>query len=303
MTSALLRRVDAPLSEWQHGIVFEAKRYKGRKDGGASVRREVRVRQQALHDAVAGGPNTLADYLRERLGLEPGVRIGAPVFLRAAITAGEYVNPPLQLEMELGEAWSEAREGVVPVTPRLASQPAFWLLCHIEWIAQRRFGAGNLAECFMAAPNRPDAEGRTRNFLRRTGGIFVRGKTSVFSDCTLARAWWRYHLSREVSRATGGGIPARHAHFVFHSNRPAWETLVRLSVRRLVVINEPRARAAIVRGLSRRLQEDGRIHHRQVQPMAEAVARLGLRNSLAHVPQRALEDAVESKPEKHAWPS
>ena len=303
MNSALLGRAEAPFSEWQQGIVFEAKRYKNRKDGGASVRRKVSARQRELEEAVGSGPNGLADYLRDKLGLTPRDPIGAPVFPRAAITAGEYVNPPLQLETELGEAWSAASDGVAPVTPRLASRPAFWLLCHIEWIAQHRFGAGNLAECFMAAPNRPGAEGRTRNFLRRTGGIFVRGKTSVFSDCTLARAWWRYHLALEVAKATGGSIPAPHAHFVFHANRPAWETLVRLSVRRLVVINEPRARAAIVRELSRRLRDDGRVNPKQVQPLAEAIARLGLRSSLAHVPEEALAHAVLSTRVNNAWPS
>ena len=290
MNSDLLKRAEAPFSSWQQGMVFQAKRYKHRKDEGASVREAVRERQRALERAARGGPRALADYLRERLEVGPRDRIGAPALPRV-VTPNEYLNPPLPLEMELGAAWSGRSDEAKShhVTAREASQPAFWLLCHIEWIEQHRFGRGNLAEMFMNGPARPDLEGRTRNFLRRTGGIFVeRGRISVFSDCTLARAWWRHRLARDVARATNDSIPAPHAHAVLHANRPAWETLVMLSLRRLVVINEPLARAAIVRELSARLRAEGRIDKGQVQRMATALARLGLRNSLAHVPEAEL---------------
>ena len=289
MNSDLLKRADAPFSAWQQGIVFQARRYRHRKDEGASAREAVRERQRALERAARGGPRALAGYLRERLGVGHRERIGAPALPRP-LTLNEYLNPPLPLETELGAAWSgPSDEGKAHrVTPREASQPVFWLLCHIEWIEQNRFGRGSLAEVFMNGPGRPDLEGRTRNFLRRTGGIFVRGRTSVFSDCTPARAWWRHRLAREVAAATSDGIPASHAHAVLHASRPAWETLVMLSLRRLVVINEPLARAAIVRELSASLRADGRIDKAQVQRMATALARLGLRSSLAHVPEAEL---------------
>lgn len=289
MISDLPKRAEAPFSAWQQGIVFEAKRYKHRKDEGASVREAVRKRQQVLERAAGAGPRALAGYLREQLDVGPRDRIGAPALPRA-LTPNEYLNPPLPLEREVGTAWSGRSDNgkQQPVTAREASQPVFWLLCHIEWIEQHRFGRRNLAEVFLNGPGRPDLEGRTRNLLRRTGGIFVRGRTSVFSDCTLARAWWRHRLAQEVARATNDGIPASHAHAVLHANRPAWETLVMLSLRRLVVINEPLARAAIVRELSALLRTDGRIDKGQVQRMAGALARLGLRNSLAHVPEAEL---------------
>ena len=221
-----------------------------------------------------------------------------PAFPRTALTPNEYLNPPVLLERELGRAWAES------VSARRASQPAFWLLCHIEWIEQERLGSGDLTTTLLAAPSNPDLEGRIRNLLRRTGGIpYVRGKTSVFSDCTLARAWWRYRLSREIEGITGREVSAATAHEVLHASRPAWETLVMLSLRRLTVLNQPRARAAIVRELGARLSDDGTINKDHVRAMAVAVARVGLRHSLDHLDQAALANTIARALPKRKSPS
>ena len=168
----------------------------------------------------------------------------------------------------------------------------FWLTCHIDWIEQQRLGDGDLSPFLLSGPAEPDSENETRNFLRRTGGIFLRGKISPFSDCTLARAWWRYRLSCEVADSSANGISQEEAHRVLHANRQAWETLVLDSLRRLVAINHPRARVAIVRQLAQRLRADGRIDRGQVRHMGIAVARLGLRNSLDHLGYDVLAEAA-----------
>ena len=283
MNERILNRVEPKFSAWQREITFDSKRYRHRKDKGEPIREQVRPLQRVLERQVRSGPAGLARYLRGSLGLEPQEQISAPAFPRMALTPNEYLNPPIPLERELGRAWAK------PVSARWASRPVFWLLCHIEWIEHGRLGAGDLTAALLAAPSNPDLEGRIRNLLRRTGGIpYVRGKTSVFSDCTLARAWWRYRLSQEIEAVTDRDVSAATAHEVLHANRPAWETLVMLSLRRLTVLNQPRARAAIVRELSARLREDGTINKDQVRAAAIAIARVGLRHSVDHLGHTAL---------------
>ncbi len=287
MNEELLDRAESSFGQWQQDIIFVAKNYSRRRDKGEPIRAEIRQRQEALEAAVRSGPGPLGQHLREQIGLEESTSIGAPVFPRGALTPGEYLNPPIPLEAELGEAWADA------ISPSWASRPAFWLLCHIEWIEQGRLGFHDLAEVLLSAPSRPDMDRRIRNLLRRTGGIpHVRGKVSVFSDCTLARAWWRHRLSHEIASVTDRGVSAASAHKVLHANRPAWERLIMLSLRRLTVINHPRARAAIVRELEQRLHMFGSIDQHQVKTMAVTVARLGLRHSLDHLRDDALAHAV-----------
>lgn len=284
MDRSLLDRAAAPFSAWQRELVFEKKKYANHKDRGESVRRDVSVRQRELLAAVSSGPVALGRYLRGKLDLGEKAAIGAPVFQRPKLTPGEYVNPPVPLETELGAAWAD------DVSPKEASRSAFWLLSHIDWIEQGRLGgAASLKEALLEGPGRGGTEGQVRNFLRRTGGLpLIRGKTSVFSDCTLARAWWRHRIASEVAEVTKDEVSAATAHWALHASRPAWERLTMLSLRRLTVMNHSRARAAIVSELARRLRTYGRINEQQVLAMAMAIARLGLRSSLHHVSMEAL---------------
>ena len=277
MTDDILGKAEARFGPWQRSMVFERKRYKHRADMGIAERESTHLRQTTLSQAVQRGPVALGGYLREQLGLGPSDRIGAPQLTRTELTVNEYLNPPIELEAELGRAWADK------IRPKRASQPVFWLLCHIDWIEQGRLGAGDLSPFLLNGPRGPDRERKTRNFLRRTGGIFVRGKTSPLSDCTLGRAWWRYHLSCQIANISENGVSQEAAHRVFHASRPAWETLVTDSLRRLVVINHPHARTAIVGQLDRQLSTGGRINPDQVRRMGIALARIGLQSSLDHL--------------------
>lgn len=279
MNSQLVGKAGPRFSRWQRGIIFEQKRHGKWDKAKPEVKDPIRERQEELHAAVESGAEGLIAYLRRRLGLAPGTEIEAPPFPRPRLQPGEFREPPIELEEELGAAWKDH------VRPRAASSPLFWLLCHIAWLEEDRFGrtGHDLAEAFTAGHGDRTREGRTRNFLRRTGGLPVaRGNTSVFSDCPLARAWWRWYLSGQVERTTDNRVTARRAHEVLHSNRPAWEELAMLSLRRIVVVNQPRARAAIVSRLDRRLKQAGKINASDVKAVAGTFARQGLRRSFEH---------------------
>lgn len=119
-------------------------------------------------------------------------------------------------------------------------------------------------------------QGETRTFFRRTGGILhEQGKTTVFSDCPLARAWWRCRIAEEV--AAHGTLTRDDAHFALRANHQAWERLAMLSVKQLVIINQPIARATVVAGLPERLRNGGKIGPADINDEAQVCARAGLR--------------------------
>lgn len=268
--------------EWVAKLIWIARAERHRNEVERERRhRQVTERQRELRQAIGGGSITAATWLRTQLGLEESgtLTIEAPRLPRP-LTADEFIEPPFELEREIGKALS------AEITTRDAARPWFWLLCHIVWL-ERGDIAGNVRRAFCwssAAAGKPDEtdqlEAETRNFLRRTGGIeMVRGKVSVLSDCPLARAWWRYRLALNAAHTAGDGeiLDAADAHRCLHHSGPIWEELVRLGVRRLTVLNHDRARAAIVSALAQivsRAGPDGKIEW-GTQHIAGAAKELG----------------------------
>ena len=284
MNRSLIGRADAHFTRWQRGLIFERKIHGKWEEAPVEVTGPVRERQTELIDAVMEGPSELVRYLRTQLGLEGRQKIEAPPFPRE-LTPSEYKDPPVELEEELGTAWRDALEH----RAALASSPLYWLLCHIAWIDEGRLGPDGLALEDALLSGTDAREGRIRNFLRRTGGLpHVRGNTSVFSDCPLARAWWRFHLADEVDRTTEGRIERTAAHWLFHRHRPSWEKLVMLSLKRITTINQPGARAAIAHHLGERVRTNDRFDEKDVEAIATGLARVSLRRSLDHTPLEEL---------------
>ena len=288
MNQNLIRKADAPFTRWQRGLIFEPKVHRCKWDNAPSeVTEPIRKRQTELIKAVTDGPEELARYLRAQLSLEGSNKIEAPPFPREKLTASEYKEPPLELEEELGMAWKESLEQ----QGALASSPLFWLLCHIVWIEEGRLGGDGLALDEALLSGAQAREASIRNFLRRSGGLpHVRGNTSVFSDSPLARAWWRFNLADEVSKTTNGRIGRKAAHWLFHCHRQSWETLIMLSLKRITIINQPHARAAIAHHLGNRVQSNGRFDQKDVKTIATTLARVSLRRSLDFTPLKELYD-------------
>ena len=280
MREALLAGCAGAFSSWQQSLA--ARNNKALTDG---ERAEIEARQRTLLAAVADGPEALASHLRARLGLEAGAAIGAPPLPRTALTPGEFRDPPIEVEREIADAW-EGR-----VKPGQAAQPLFWLLCHVEWIEQGRIDGLDL-EGALTLGGRSDrtTDQRTRNFLRRTGGLpHVRYNVTALSDCPLSRAWWVRRIAAEAERASDGAIGIEEAHKALQERRQVWETLALLSVRRVTAINHPRARAALVAAIA----EHGITHDSAVRSVASALARHALTRSPEHVPWAELRAAAE----------
>ena len=144
--------------------------------------------------AVGQGFLATAQYLFKVLGVRDEARALREVpHLPNPLTAGEMSHLPAYAEQKLAEPLHES------LTLAQAAQPAIWTMCHAAWIGRGDFGS-NLVAIFCEGPRANTVEARTRNFLRRTGGLRqVRGNTSPLVDCPISAAWWRYRVALEAS--------------------------------------------------------------------------------------------------------
>lgn len=255
--------VEQHFSDWQRGLVTK----------GKAIPASVADRQKDLHRAVSEGPLAFAAYLRAWLGLPAEESIDAPV-LPAPVDAFQYRDPPFDLERTLSESW----DGLI--SRREASRPVFWTVAHIHWLEEGQLGC-DIEDTLLRGGGRDSTEDqRTRNLLRRVGGLpHVRGKVSVLSDSPISRAWWRGSLASEIADAVEGdlSLSATDVHRVLHSHNDAWARLIGDSVHRITVMNQPRARAALIK-----LYEGASRQGEPVRPLEmQQVARLLSRHSVA----------------------
>ena len=292
MSTAFDDLVDAELYEnWQKEIIYEKKLYADQDSDDAVARRQsVADKQARLADAIGGGLSATADYLFGVLGVDDRDQaLERAPSLPNALTEGEMSQLPAHAEREL------ALRLHASLSPAQAAQPALWTLCHAVWIAQGRFGL-NLATVFCDGPRADTMEARTRNFLRRTGGLRrVRGNTSPFVDCQIAMAWWRYRVALEASQVAqkaGEELTVDAAHETLRP-RDVWENLITMSLKRVTAVCAPRARAAAVLAFSQSAMVSGQEPTRaQVQAAVRELARLSHSHSLGQVPWAVLVDAA-----------
>ena len=202
-------------------------------------RHEVHARQLELMAAVAGGPAECSRYLLRQLRVsdEPALRAAVPE-LPNRLTAAAMQRLPRYDETKIAESLSS-------VSPAEAATPVYWAACHAIWIEQGNFD--DLIVSFLEGPKADNAERRTRNFLRRTGGLErVRGKVSVLVNCPISMAWWRVRTARAIAaESPPDSIDFDTAHELLHDPN-IWPELTGLSVKRITSLNAPRARAAAI---------------------------------------------------------
>ena len=247
--------------------------------------------QSRLADAVGQGFLATAQYLFKVLGVRDEARALREVpHLPNPLTAGEMSHLPAYAEQKLAEPLHES------LTPAQAAQPAIWTMCHAAWIGRGDFGP-NLAAIFCEGPRANTVEARTRNFLRKTGGLRrVRGNTSPLVDCPISAAWWRYRVALETSRIAkreGSGLAVAAAHETLRT-RDVWDYLVGMSLRQVTSVCASTARSAAVVAFEQHQRASGSEPTRaQVQGAVRELARLSHGYSLWHIPWNALLQAAE----------
>lgn len=254
-------------------------------------RDEVNTKQLELIAAVNAGPAQCSRYLLRQL------RVSDEPSLRAAVPA--LPNPLTAAAMQRLPRFDETKiaQSLASVSAREAATPVYWAACHAIWIEQGVFD--DLVVSFLEGPKADNAEARTRNFLRRTGGLErVRGKVSVLVNCPISMAWWRVRIAREVvAEAPSSSIDFEAAHQLLH-DPSIWPELTGLSVKRITSLNAPRARAAAVVALDQRgtlgngIKASLRKAH--CQGALRALGRLSHSFSLNTVPWEAVLDTART---------
>lgn len=254
-------------------------------------RDEVEARQRELIAAVEAGAAECSRYLLRQL------RVSDELTLRAAVPA--LPNPLTAAAMQRLPRFDETKiaESLASVSAREAATPVYWAACHAIWIDQGNFD--DLVVSFLEGPKANNSEARTRNFLRRTGGLErVRGKVSVLVNCPISMAWWRVRTAREVvAEAPSSSIDFETAHQLLH-DPSIWPELTGLSVKRITSLNAPRARAAAIVALDERGTLDNGIkaslRKAHCQGALRALGRLSHSFSLNTVPWEAVLDAARA---------
>ena len=294
MSSSLADLVDPQIYEdWQKSIIYERNRFPDQEsDEAVGERQRVLEKQDRLADAVNTGWNKAAQYLFRELEIGDEERVLSEVpELPNPLTAGEMGHLPAHAERELAIHLHDT------LTKAEAAEPSIWMLCHAVWISRGMFDR-NLSEVFFEGSKANTSEARTRNFLRRTGGLRrVRGNTSPLVDCPISAAWWRYRVAGEVSEIAqdeGMVFAIETAHETLRI-KEIWENLVTMSLRQVTSVCASRARAAIVVVLERHCTSMPQsVRRAQIQGAIRELARLGHGYSLRHAPWKRLVDAART---------
>ena len=260
--------------DWQRQLIYEQKLFRDQdSDAARDARRRVAQEQKTLAEAVDAGPVAAFSYLLGRLGVsEAEIGADAVPLLPKPLTVAEMRSLPAFAEEQVAVRLHES------IAPAQAADPAFWTLCHAFWMRSFLFG-GDLGAVFFDGPKADNGEARTRNFLRRTGGLRpVRGNVSPLTDCPVSTAWWRYRVALEASEESarhGDQLTTAEAHEALRQPT-VWENLALWSIRRVTSLSAPRARGAVIAVLARHTQvPSGTEATQRVQSVMRSVARVG----------------------------
>ena len=256
-----------PFTRWQQSLVSRNRR---REEESSTAR--ITERQEELAQAMSGGAQALASYLRMCLNLV-GYDLTGALALPRQLTAEEAFEPPLDLEAELYEAWKGQ------VVSGQASQPAYWTVCHIPWLEDGLLGNDPIATFSTKTPGKRNSnlDNLTRDALRHLGGLpHIRGNVTAFSDCPLARAYWRRRVAVDAAAQAQGRLTVESAHNALHRSGQIWETFVLAAIKRLTVLNHPKTRAALVAHIA----ATPKITREEIAESGRRLARRGLSYSL-----------------------
>ena len=181
-------------------------------------------------------------WMKERVELKSGDVLP---LLNDPLTEDEFVNPPPDTEESIHASWRG-------VSPAQASRASFWGLAALRHIENQKIDPGHLAvqegkgdngrglayiAQVLSQGDRKKIDSAVRTVLRRMSGLPERGSRSVYTDCPLARAWWRRRLAEEIARETGGAGIAD-VLGVLKSSKQYWEQLIELVVSRNSVLGD-----------------------------------------------------------------
>ena len=201
---------------------------------------EYALRQKVLADAVDGGTAVLMRYLHDELDtasgfLQPGKSIPVPT---RPLSAQEMLRPPPQA----ADLISQTLSGI---SPSDAASPAFWTAVHIQWAQSSIINQQWSRE--LVGKN---DDATARKVCRYLGGLpHIRGKTSVLSNCPISAVWWQRRTASRIASVEECELTETR---LLELLSEVWEKLSGELVKRVAVMNQPRALAALFTYYDRR---------------------------------------------------
>ena len=172
------------------------------------------------------------------------------------ITEGEFRELPALVERTAFDHWTG-------LTPREACRSSFWGYVTANHIRERIIeshylalngkentsGKGRIADA-LKDNDTEEIDKVVRTILRRFSGLPEArgGLRSVSVDCTLARAWWRERLLREVAEV--GGIDKTAISDTLRYSQTYWEKLITMIISRNSVFGDSKVRTALIWALA-----------------------------------------------------
>ncbi len=260
--------------EWQASMIFQPKLYGANSASAEEERQRAQSNQERLESAISRGADDVRAFICEELEIVNSTAILSRLpGLPKPLTEAEMKGPTLKVDQEVSQAldtWG--------ISPRLAAESSFWMLCHARWIGDDRFPDGVAKVFTESSKAADDLEAQTRNFLRRTAGLHgIRGNTSVMTDCILSGCWWRTRIANEITKTASREGASLSFEVVHHALQPrtVWEEFVLHSIKRLAVLNAPKARAAVVCAYVEHTNSKGTHSKVALASAMQAVAQLG----------------------------
>ncbi|MCY4068511.1 MAG: hypothetical protein OXE79_05310 [Acidimicrobiaceae bacterium] len=269
--------------EWQRSLIYVKKQFAETESEQARQRRqETSKLQDELMAKLEEGPTAIERFIVTgvlKVADLDAARGSVPEL--GNLTAGEMSKLPSYAERRVAESLNGA------ITPSAAAEPAVWALCHAVWMGRGVFGR-DLPTVFVYGSKADTAEARTRNFLRRTGGLRpVRGNISPLRDCPISAAWWRVRLAEQARTSSEGRLEFDAAHQLLRLSN-VWENLVGMLLRQVTAVCAPQALAAVICALAEVHGVGTEVEREPVQAAIRALGRLSYSHCLHAVPLSAL---------------
>ena len=266
---------------WHASLLNTGRRSVETSDNGSET---LAAAQRGLLAAADAGVGPLADYMFDKLGVDPAEAETAVPAL-PHLTRGAMQKLPQHDEKQIADH-------LHPFLSRAeAASPAVWALCHAVWISRGCFNTDPAAVfCQAPAATTPD-DTRVRNFLRRTGGLHVvRGNVSVLVNCPVAAAYWRRRIADVAASAAPGRLSVETAHAAIWPNQ-VWDAIAGMAIEKVTAVSAPQALAAIITEIAQRTSPPT---GSQTQAAIRSVGRLSHGRCLALTDEAALRQAAST---------
>ncbi|MBF2760293.1 MAG: hypothetical protein ISN28_08470 [Ectothiorhodospiraceae bacterium AqS1] len=188
----------------------------------------------------------------------------------------ELIDPPSYTEEIIVEIWKD-------LTLAEASKPGTWFSIHLAMMEKGmihssyfaaehgRTGRDHISDVLDGNDRDDKIDRCVRLILRRLGGVLERGKRTVYENCPVARAWWRYRYAKEAN-----GIFERQETKDLSNllrKKPVWNSLIPAMTSSLTLIGDSKIRPSLVSFLGSEAKSSDDLTKKEIDHLIRLIGR------------------------------